>query len=108
VANAELHALSAELAAPSLAVRDSSTQMLLDVARQGTAQGVFAPVDEWLAVAAIGGMGIRVANWFSPEGDYEADEVAEAYSAFAHSIMRTENQTETQTENQTGGHNSGS
>jgi AcrR family transcriptional regulator len=89
VANAELHALSAELGAPSLAVRDSSTQMLLDVAHQGVAIGVFNPVDEWLAVAAIGGMGIRVANWFSRDGDYAAEEVAETYSDFAHSIMRT-------------------
>jgi AcrR family transcriptional regulator len=89
VANAELHALSAELAAPSLAVRDSSTQLLLDVAHHGVVQGVFRPADEWLAVAAIGGMGIRVANWFSRDGDYAADEVANAYTEFAHSIMRT-------------------
>ncbi len=94
VANAELHALSPDLAGPSLAVRDSSTQLLLDAARRGAEAGVFAPVDEWLAVAAIGGMGIRVASWFTPDGDYAADDVAAAYADFALRIMRFGGHTE--------------
>jgi AcrR family transcriptional regulator len=76
VVNAELHALSPELAAPALAIRDASTQLLIDAAG-----------DDWLAAAAIGGMGIRVANWFSPEGDFTVDEVADRYAEFAMSIV---------------------
>jgi AcrR family transcriptional regulator len=76
VVNAELHALSPELATPILEIRDLSTQLLLDGAG-----------NDWLAAAAIGGMGIRVANWFSPDGDYTVDEVADTYAAFALRIV---------------------
>lgn len=72
VVNAELHALSPQLAAASLAIRDASTQLLID-----------ATGGDWLAAAAIGGMGIRVANWFDPDGDYGVDEVADRYALFA-------------------------
>jgi AcrR family transcriptional regulator len=88
VANAELHALSAELGAASLALRDASTELLVGAIRQGTERGVFAPADVWMAAAAIGGMGIRVANWFAPDGDYSVDEVAASYSNFALCIAR--------------------
>ncbi len=88
VANAELHALSPELGAPSLALRDASTELLVGAIRDGTERGVFAPADVWMAAAAIGGMGIRVANWFAPDGDYSVDEVAAAYSNFALCIAR--------------------
>jgi len=76
VVNAELHALSPELAAPALAIRDRSTQLLIDAAD-----------GDWLAAAAIGGMGIRVANWFSPESDFTVDEVADRYAEFAMAIV---------------------
>lgn len=76
VVNAELHELSPELAAPVLEIRDRATQILLD-----------AVDGDWLAAAAIGGMGIRVANWFDPEGDYTVDEVADRYATFAMSIV---------------------
>jgi hypothetical protein len=36
-----------------------------------------------LAVAAIGGMGIRVAYWFSPQYKLAAEEVAAGYARFA-------------------------
>jgi AcrR family transcriptional regulator len=85
VANAELHALSPELAAPALAVRDASTQLLLDAVRAGTEAGQFAPIDDWLAVAAIGGMGIRVANWFDESDSIE--HVMDTYAAFAMRIV---------------------
>ncbi|HUR77591.1 MAG TPA: TetR/AcrR family transcriptional regulator [Acidimicrobiales bacterium] len=88
VANAELHALSPELAAASLALRDASTALLVGVVERGTAAGEFAPADVWMAAAAIGGMGIRVASWFTPTGDYSVEDVATAYSNFALCIAR--------------------
>lgn len=88
VANAELHALSPGLAAPALAIRDNSTQLFLEVGRRGVERGVFAPADLWLAVAAIGGMGIRVASWFTPTAGMTADQVADTYAEFALCIMR--------------------
>ena len=76
VVNAELHALSSQLAAPILEIRDRATQLLL------TAAG-----GDWLAAAAIGGMGIRVANWYDPDGEYTVDEVADRYATFAERIV---------------------
>ena len=40
VANAELHALSPDLAAPAVAVRESSIELLLEIARRGTDDGM--------------------------------------------------------------------
>ena len=88
VANAELHALSPELAAPSLALRDSSTELLVGTVQRGVDAGVFAPKDTWMAAAAIGGMGIRVANWFTPDGEHRVDDVVDAYTDFALCITR--------------------
>ena len=48
---------------------------------------MFAPADAWMAAAAIGGMGIRVANWFTPDA-YAIDDVVAAYSDFALCIAK--------------------
>jgi AcrR family transcriptional regulator len=88
VANSELHALSSELARPSLAIRDASTGLFLEVANRGVEQHVFDPPHVWLAIAAIGGMGIRVANWFTPGFELDAQRIGDIYAEFALSIMR--------------------
>jgi len=36
-----------------------------------------------LAVAAIGAMGIRIAEWWHPQLDIDIDTVAETYATFA-------------------------
>jgi AcrR family transcriptional regulator len=83
VANAELHALSAEGLAEALAVRHESERLLMEVAQRGVDLGAFTCPDAWLAAAAIGGMGIRVAIWFRPGSRFSADEVADAYAELA-------------------------
>jgi len=83
VANRELHALSAENGARVLAVRHASEGLFLDVIQRGMAQGVFSVPDAWLAVAAIGALGLRVAEWYTPETGYTPDEIADAYALFA-------------------------
>ncbi|MHB1992145.1 TetR/AcrR family transcriptional regulator [Metallibacterium scheffleri] len=87
VANAELHVLSAELGAATFALRQQSEQLLADIIQRGLDQGVFDVPNAWLAVAAIGGMGLRVAYWYSPEYHLEAREVAETYAEFALRIL---------------------
>ncbi|MFD4637308.1 TetR/AcrR family transcriptional regulator [Lentzea sp. NPDC058436] len=79
VTNSELHVLSAELAAPSLALRAASEQLLLDV----LADGPFDVPDARLAARAIGGMGQRVGNWFGPGQDHTREQVADAFVLFA-------------------------
>ena len=46
-------------------------------------RGTFNVPDTYLAGAAIGAMGIRVAEWYTPESGIAVDAVADAYSLFA-------------------------
>jgi AcrR family transcriptional regulator len=87
VANAELHVLSAELGKATFALRQHSEQLLADIIQRGLDRGVFNVPNAWLAVAAIGGMGLRVAYWYSPEYHLEAREVAEVYAEYALRIL---------------------
>ena len=87
VANTELHALSPKFAAPSLELRKQSEQLLLDVVQRGIKLRVFKTPDAWLAMAAIGSMGLRVAHWYTSQFEKSAEEVAEAYTEFARRIV---------------------
>lgn len=83
VANAELHALSREKAAPALAVREQSRELLLRVIQLGVDKGAFATPDIGLSAIAIGSLGLRVANWFGPDQPYSREQVAEVFAVFA-------------------------
>jgi AcrR family transcriptional regulator len=83
VANSELHALSPAAAAPAVELRKQSQQLLGDVIQRGIELGVFDVADPYLAVAAIGAMGLRVANWYTPDSGRTADQVADTYAKFA-------------------------
>lgn len=79
IANAELYAIPAELAEPIIAVRQESTQLLVDTLSAGVQEGVFDLPDLLLVTAAIGAIGMRVATWFDGDGTHTADEVAQSY-----------------------------
>jgi AcrR family transcriptional regulator len=81
VANNELHALSAELAAPAMALRQQSEALLYDVVARGTEARLFDPPDARLTAAAIGGMGLRVAHWY--RADLSIDHLASTYAELA-------------------------
>ncbi|SDG23267.1 DNA-binding transcriptional regulator, AcrR family [Sinosporangium album] len=83
IANSELHALSPGLAAPSLLLRADSRQMMLDTINLGLDAGVFDVPDPFLALTAIAGMGIRVANWYGSATPYTPEDIADSYAAFA-------------------------
>ncbi len=87
VANAELHALSSDLGRAARDYRAHSEQLIHDVVKRGTDVGVFEPVDTWLAVAAIGAMGIRVANWYTDDFETGAETVADTYAEYACRIV---------------------
>lgn len=80
VSNSELHALSPELAAPALALRKQSRQLLLHVLENGKAEGIFDLPDVLLTATAMGSIGIRVANWFGPDQPFTRDQVADVFS----------------------------
>jgi AcrR family transcriptional regulator len=87
VANAELHSLSPDLAAESLRIRSASEAVFTDVVRSGVDADRFRTPDEWMAIAAIAGMGVRVASWYGPQSPQSPDEIADAYAEFALRIL---------------------
>jgi AcrR family transcriptional regulator len=86
VGNSELHMLTV-LGAPIFQLRKQAEQLLMDIADRGFERGLFKVPHPWLSVAAIGGMGLRVAFWYSPEAGIPADMVVESYTEFALRIL---------------------
>lgn len=84
VANNELHALSDELAAPTLLLRADGRQLLIDLLQE------FDVADPFLAMTAISGMGMRVAAWYTPALPYTPEEIADAYADMALRIAGVE------------------
>ena len=87
VANNEMHALSRDLVAPALALRRQAEALLLDVVSRGIEAGVFDTPDAFLAGAAIGGMGMRVAHWYRAGGDLSIDRLCQVYTELALRIL---------------------
>lgn len=83
VCNRELAALSPEHEVQVREVRESSVRLLQSVLARGERVGAFAVADPFLVAAAIGAMGIRVAEWWQPGGEYTADQVADVYAELA-------------------------
>lgn len=83
VTNGELHALSAEQAAPALELRAACRRLLVDSLERGVKDGDFRVPDLLLAATAIGSIGMQVAQWFGPDQPYSREQVAAAYVQFA-------------------------
>ncbi|MDQ6746810.1 MAG: TetR/AcrR family transcriptional regulator [Candidatus Dormibacteraeota bacterium] len=83
VANRELHALKPVGRARVTKVREAAQNLLLRTIEEGIAEGAFSVPDAWLALAVIGGSGIRVAEWWDPGLGYSIEDVEDAYSEFA-------------------------
>jgi AcrR family transcriptional regulator len=83
VSNHELHAVPEELAGETMMLRRQSESLLLEVAERGVAQKKFHPPDVVLTAAAVGAMGMRVAQWYRPELGKTIDEIANVYAELA-------------------------
>lgn len=83
VANRELGALSPDNERAVRAVRDEAVGLLEGILSRGRDAGTFQLTDPFLIAAAIGAMGIRVAEWWTPEAAYTANEVADCYADLA-------------------------
>ena len=82
VCNRELGSLSDESLAQVLEVRRAGEQLFVTTIERGMEQGAFSVPDSYLATAAIGAMGIRVAEWYRPNSGVTIDAVADAYALF--------------------------
>jgi AcrR family transcriptional regulator len=87
VCNRELGALLEEHRQEILTVRVDANQIFLDVIERGQRLGTFSPVDPMLAVAAIGAMGIRVAEWWRPDLGLSVEELEQTYVSFALKLL---------------------
>ena len=87
VANREMGGLSPEHQKAVLAIRREAEQMLLDLVDRGKQMGVFSVSKPWLATAAIGAMGMRVAEWWDGQSDFTIEEVADFYAELAVNIL---------------------
>jgi AcrR family transcriptional regulator len=112
VCNTELHALAPETRDRIISLRHDAGVLLGAVIDRGNAAGEFHCNDKWLAMSAIGGMGVRVAWWYRPTGspdggdplqsyptqalrwlpetDHTVEAVAEAYADYALRIVGAE------------------
>lgn len=87
VCNRELASIPDDQRDAILAIRLEAERLFLDVIERGQRLGAFSPADPMLAVAAIGAMGIRVAEWWSPDVGVSVDEVANTYAEFAVKLL---------------------
>jgi AcrR family transcriptional regulator len=83
LSNRELGSLDPPIRADVLAVRLEAERMFVDAIERGQRLGAFADVDPILALAAIGAMGIRVAEWWHPDLGIAIADVADTYATFA-------------------------
>ncbi|MEV0325960.1 TetR/AcrR family transcriptional regulator [Micromonospora echinospora] len=89
VANRELGTLDGAARDEIAAVRLDSERLILDVINRGRQLGAFgADVDPLIAVAAIGAMGIRVAEWWTPALGITVDDLADQYATLARNMLR--------------------
>lgn len=87
VCNRELGAVPDDRRDAILAIRLEAERLFLDVIERGIRLGAFTTADPVLGLAAIGAMGMRVAEWWSPELDMTVEHVADTYAAFAVKLL---------------------
>lgn len=83
VVNEEIAALTADLAAPALAIRASSADLLVQIIEEGTRAGHFSPPDVAATAAAISAMGLRVPYWHDASHALSIDALADAHVELA-------------------------
>lgn len=83
ICNRELTALATPSHARVDAIREKTIQLFEDVIERGSRLEVFTVPDTWLVVAAIGAIGIRVAEWWRDDLGYRVEHVATTYAQYA-------------------------
>lgn len=83
VVNEEMYALTPELAAPALALRDRSSELLRGAIERGMAQGVFSPPHPLATATAISTMGLRLPYWYEPSEALDVDTLADVHAELA-------------------------
>jgi AcrR family transcriptional regulator len=88
VTNGEFRFLTPEQVEAVAAIRSESQLALLDIIERGRQLGEFDVDDPFLAVTAIGALGIRAAEWWHPESGIAPQRIADGYAEFAVKLLR--------------------
>jgi AcrR family transcriptional regulator len=83
VTNREMHALDEQQRERVLAIRGQSEQIFCDVIERGVRLGAFSSEDPFLDMKAIGAMGVRLPEWWSPDRPQTREDIIERYSQYA-------------------------
>jgi AcrR family transcriptional regulator len=83
VTNREMRALAPEQLAAVLAIRTQAEQIFIDVIERGVRMGVFSSTDAFLDGKAIGAMGIRLPEWWTPASPRTREQILERYCDYA-------------------------
>ena len=83
VANQEITSLTGREREEIVRVRKRGRKMFIDILERGRSEGVFDLVDVSVTASAILNMGIRIAEWFRPDGPLSAEEVSEVHARLA-------------------------
>ena len=81
--NRELGALTPDQLQVVLAIRFQTEQLFVDVLERGIRVGAFPPIDTFLAAKALGAMGVRLPEWWTPEAPRTREEIIATYVDFA-------------------------
>jgi AcrR family transcriptional regulator len=85
--NREMRALSPEQFQDVVAIRSQSEQLFIDVVERGNRLGEFHSTDPFLAGKAIGAMGIRLPEWWTPDSPRDREHILEQYVEYAERIV---------------------
>lgn len=83
VINYELAALSAEHLSAAMQQRRAITTEFREVIEEGLAVGEFATTDPAMLTAAITGLGIDLARWYSEDGGWNPERLGDFYADLA-------------------------
>jgi AcrR family transcriptional regulator len=85
--NRELGALPPEQLRTVLEIRAQTEQMFIDVLDRGVRLGVFSVADTFLGAKAIGALGIRLPEWWTPDAPRTREQILEHYVHYAMRIV---------------------
>lgn len=87
VCNRELGSLEQDSLDAVLEVRRAGERLFMSTIERGMDTGLFDVPDSWLATAAIGAIGIRVAEWYRPGTGVTVESIADAYALFGRRLL---------------------
>jgi AcrR family transcriptional regulator len=88
VTNGEFRFLTPEQVDIVQGIRAESQLAILDIIERGRQLGEFSVDDPFLAVSALGALGIRAAEWWQPDSGISPDRIANGYAEYAVKLLR--------------------